>query len=110
MGFTECVDGTTRELLAKLIQISCLSIGLDYVGGKEMIMWEYGSSLQWSCKDHIQLKYPKAVHFHCTSHKLNLLHIHVSHQVLIANMSVINSIAKFFSYSLKHQTILTSHV
>ena len=38
MGFTECVDGTTRELLAKLIQSSCLSIGLDYVGGKEMMM------------------------------------------------------------------------
>ena len=97
MGFVECVGGTTGMLLAELIEASCLSIGLDlnlcrgqgYDGAGNMAGHCSGSAKI------MQLKYPKAVYFHCASHKLNLCVAHSCKLASVANMmSVISSIAK----------------
>ena len=100
MGFVECVGGTTGMLLAELIEASCLSIGLDlnlcrgqgYDGAGNMAGHCSGAAKI------MQLKYPKAVYFHCASHKLNLCVAHSCKLASVANMmSVISSIANFLT-------------
>ena len=100
-------------LLAELIEARCLSIGLDlnlcrvqgYNGAGNMAGHCSGAAKI------MQLKYPKAVYFHCASHKLNLCVAHSCKLASVANMmSVISSIANFFNYSPKRQTSLTDHV
>ena len=56
-------------------------------------------------------KYPKALYFHCASHKLNLCIARSCQLTSIANMmNVITCLANFFNYSPKRQKCLESHV
>ena len=97
MRFVECECGTTGVLL-DLIERCCHDIGLDmnlcrgqgYDGAGNMAGHCSGDAKI------IQLKYPKAVYFHCASHKLNLCVAHSCRLTSVTNMmSVISSIASF---------------
>ena len=78
LTFVECEQGISGELVASLIESICQSLGLDlhkcrgqsYDGASNMSGFVSGASSR------INSKYPKALYFHCASHKLNLCIAH----------------------------------
>ena len=61
------------------------------------------------CMAIIRQKSPKAVYFHCASHRLNLAIVSACSITAIKNVeSYIGEIARFFSYSAKRQRLLDS--
>ena len=113
LTFVECVHGTTGSQLADVIEDTCASAGLDltklrsqgYDGAANM-----GGVCSGAAKL-LQTKYPKALYFHCASHKLNLCVAQSCKLSSIANvMDEVNSIAKFFNLSPKRQKCLEDHV
>ena len=74
LTFAECVYGTTGSQLADIIEDTCTGAGLDltklrgqgYDGAANMAGVCSGAAKL------LQTKYPKALYFHCASHKLNV--------------------------------------
>jgi hypothetical protein len=106
LAFVECEQGTSGEAIASLIESTCQSLGLDlhkcrgqgYDGASNMSGAVNGASSK------INSKYPKALYFHCASHKLNLCIARSCQLTSIANMmDVITCLASFFNYSPKRQ-------
>ena len=59
------------------------------------------------CRSLIQQEAPKAVYFHCASHRLNLAIISAcSVQAFKNTEAYIGEMARFFSYSAKRQRLL----
>ena len=113
LTFVECEQGTSGKLVASLIESTCQSLGLDlhkcrgqgYDGASNMSGSVSGAS------SIINSKHPKALYFHCPSHKLNLCIAHSCQLTSISSMmDVINCLANFFNYSPKRQKCLESHV
>lgn len=113
LTFVECVHGTTGSQLADLIEDTCTSVGLDltklrgqgYDGAANM-----GGVCSGAAKL-LQTRYPKALYFHCASHKLNLCVAQSCKLSSVANvMNQVNSLAKFFNLSPKRQKCLEDYV
>ncbi len=74
LAFVECEHGTFGEQVVTLIENTCLRLGLDlrqcrgqgFDGASNMAGAVNGADSR------IRSKFPKALYFHCVSHKLNL--------------------------------------
>ena len=111
--FVECEHGTSGGKLALLIEKTCLDVGLDmsmcrgqgYDGAGNMAGACTGVAKQ------LRTKYPKAIYFHCASHRLNLCIAHACKLTSVSSMMTsISSMANFFNYSPKRQKFLEDHV
>lgn len=113
LGFVECPFGTTGEELGTLIKSSCTAIGLDLNLCRAQ-GYDGASNMSGECKGAAGLlrrDYPKALYFHCASHKLNLCVANSCQLRSVANMmGMITSFANFFNYSPKRQKSLEDHV
>lgn len=113
LAFLECEQGSSGENVASLIVSNCQSLGLNlqmcrgqgYDGASNM------SGMMKGASSIIRSKFPKALYFHCASHKLNLCIAHSCQLTSITNMmDVITSLANFFNYSPKRQKCFERHV
>lgn len=111
IGFAEAIEAT-GEGLAKLILQQLHSSGLDlsllrgqgYDGCSTMSGKEKGVQAV------ISQKWPKALYFHCASHRLNLALVHSAEEPLVRNaMSTIQTCATFLSNSSKRLQIFKRH-
>lgn len=112
-NFFKCEQGTTGERVADLIQSTGQALGLDrnncsrqyYDGAGNMAGVSKGAA------SIIESKYPKALHFQCTSHKLNH---YVAHSCKIASvmnmMDAVTCLANFFNYTPQRQKRLENHL
>ena len=99
ISFVKCDQGTAGEKIAELITSTCEVNGLDfslcrgqgYDGAGNMAGIAKGASTL------IRSDYPKALYFHCASHKLNLCVAHSCNLTSISNMmSSISALSNFF--------------
>ena len=113
LTFVKCEDGVTGKQLAKMIEDTCMSLGLDltlcrgqgYDGASNMSGKNQGVSAI------LLSKYPKAMYFHCASHKLNLCIVQACKLTSIANMmDTISCLANFFNFSPQRQQQLDNYV
>jgi len=110
LGFFECEFGTSGAQLAELIEHTCTKVmkldmarcrGQGYDGAGNMAGECSGAAKL------IKLKFPKALYFHCASHKLNLCVAHMCKISSVANMmDAITCFANFFNFSPKRQNAL----
>ena len=102
MGFFECEFGTSGAQLAELIEDTCTKVmkldmarcrGQGYDGTGNMAGECSGAAKL------IKLKFPKALYFHCASHKLNLCVAHMCKISGVVNMmDAITCFANFFQF------------
>ena len=113
LTFVECEHGTDGKQLAMLIESTCNAIGLElnmcrgqgYDGAANMAGLCNGAAKLFQCT------YPKAIYFHCASHKLNLCVAQSCRLSGIGNlMNNISSLSNFFNLSPKRQKCLEDHV
>ena len=106
LAFVKCDSGTTGEALATLIEDTCKSLSLDlslcrgqgYDGASNMCGKSKGVSSV------LLAKFPKALYFHCASHKLNLCVVKACKLSSVANMmDAVSCLANFFNYSPQRQ-------
>ena len=74
IGFVECECGTSGRDVATLIEESCHRFGLNMQSCRGQ-GYDGAGNMSGSCNGAsaiIRSKYPKAIYFHCASHKLNL--------------------------------------
>ena len=110
--FVKCDQGTTGEQIAAHIKNTCQSLGLDfklcrgqgYDGAGNMAGKSKGAAAL------IRLDYPKALYFHCASHKLNLCVANSCKLTCITNMSSVSALSTFFNYSPGRQACLEASV
>ena len=111
LAFIECEEGTGMHL-ATLIKSTCQTLHLDlslcrgqgYDGAANMGKTNGAAAI-------IQSEFPKAMYFHCASHKLNLCVVHSCKLTSVTNMmDVITCLANFFSYSPQRQKVLEHHL
>ena len=102
MGFVECPFGTSGEELARLIESSCTGVGLD-LNLCRARGYDGALNMSGECKGAaciLRQDYPKALYFHCASHKLNLCVVNSCQLRSFANMmGMITSFANFFTYA-----------
>ena len=113
LGVIECEEGTTGMQLATLIKSTCQTLHLDlslcrgqgYDGAGNMSRKTNGAAAI------IQSEFPKAMYFHCASHKLNLCVVHSCKLTSVTNMmDAITCLANFFNYSPQREKGLEHHL
>ena len=69
-----CENGTTGVNIAALIKNTCHEVGLDFDHCRGQGYDEAGNMAgpNKGAASIIRFQYPKAIYFHCASHKLNL--------------------------------------
>jgi len=111
--FVECTQGTSGRNLATTIEEACKSVNLD-IGKLRGQGYDGAANMAGHCNGAAKLilcKYPKALYFHCASHKLNLCVAQACKLSCVSNMmSDVRNIAKFFNLSPKRQQCLEEHV
>ena len=111
IGFVECESGTSGHAIASLIEESCHRFGLNMQLCRGQ-GYDGAGNMSGSCSGAsaiIRSKYPKAIYFHCASHKLNLCIANSCQLRTVSNMmSVITGISNFYNYSPKRQKSLES--
>ena len=109
----ECDSGTKGEQIAELIQKECCLMELD-MGLCRGQGYNGAGNMAGVCNGAAKLirsKFPKAIYFHCASHKLNLCVSQLCKLISVANMmDAISSFANYFNFSPKRQYALEEFV
>ena len=86
--FIECAEGTTGAQLATLIENACQNLGLDMSKCRRQ-GYDGAGNMSGVCRGASSIvlsHYPKALYFHCASHKLNLCVAHSCKHTNVINM------------------------
>ncbi len=112
LAFVECEHGTSGEQVATLIDNTCLRLGLDLrqCRGQGFDGASYMAGAVNGAASRIRSKFPKALYFHCASHKLKCVARSCQITSVSNMMDAISCLANFFNYSPKRQKCLEAHV
>ena len=113
LEFISCKEGVTGESLSTLILDAMDRHGLKttYLRGQG---YDGAGNMAGSVREvqaRIKAKHPKAVYFHCASHKLNLVIVGTCKIPAIRNaMGIVTKVSHFFQFSPKRQVLLEKKV
>ena len=112
LGFVPIYDATGKGLATAILNmLQLVGADLQMLRGQGYDGCSTMSGNENGVHAHIERLWPKAIYFHCASHRLNLALVHSSQQPLLRNaLATAQSCAVFFSNSSKRKDIFNSEI
>ena len=113
VGFYECEDGVTSQVIATLIlkAVQELGLSMDFCNGQ---CYDGAGNMSGPCNGAaaiVRRQYPKAIYTHCTAHRLNLSVVSACKMQNVRNMfDTVGEVTRSFEYSPKKEALLVQKV